>query len=131
VEEHDTAFRYREANGSKVIVGVDPDPANNDRIIGWTREYGSSLHPCSEGGAYVNFMMEEGQEPVQATYHDNYERLAPVKKQYDLQNLFRVNRTSSPRRDSTRADEDTAFVMFNPKEEHRKVYGQIARQRGG
>jgi hypothetical protein len=131
VGEHDTDFSYREPNWSKVIVGVDPDPANYDRIIGWTREYWSALHPYSEGGAYVNFMMAEGQEPVQATYHDNYERLAQVRKQYDLQNLFRVNRTSSPRRDSARADEDTAFVMFNPKEEHRKVYGQIARKRGG
>jgi FAD/FMN-containing dehydrogenase len=43
------------------------------------------------GGAYVNFMMEEGQDRVRATYGDNYERLAAVKRRYDPTNLFRVN----------------------------------------
>jgi hypothetical protein len=37
----------------------------------------------SEGGAYVNFMMDEGQERVRATYRDNYERLARIKGHYD------------------------------------------------
>ena len=37
------------------------------------------MHPYSAGGAYVNFMMEEGQERVQATYRGNYERLAAIK----------------------------------------------------
>lgn len=42
-------------------------------------------------GAYVNFMMEEGQDRVRATYGDNYERLQQVKATYDPANLFRVN----------------------------------------
>jgi hypothetical protein len=29
----DTAFSFREANFAEVIVGVDPDPANNERMI--------------------------------------------------------------------------------------------------
>ena len=40
------------------------------------------LHPYSAGGAYVNFMMEEGQERVQAAFRDNYTRLAQVKGKY-------------------------------------------------
>ena len=32
------------------------------------------------GGAYVNFMMEEGQERIQATYGENHERLSAIKK---------------------------------------------------
>lgn len=54
--------------------------------------------PALRGGAYVNFMMEEGQERIQATYRDNYERLVQVKKQYDPQNLFRVNQNIQPSR---------------------------------
>jgi FAD/FMN-containing dehydrogenase len=48
-------------------------------------------HPYSAGGAYINFMMEEGEDRVRASYRENYERLAAIKKKYDPTNLFRVN----------------------------------------
>ena len=67
VGNDETPWAYRDANWAEVIVGVDPDPANNDRIISWTKDYWDALHPYSAGGAYVNFMMDEGQERVQAT----------------------------------------------------------------
>jgi FAD/FMN-containing dehydrogenase len=96
VGRHDTAFSYRDATWAQVIVGVDPDPANNERIISWTKEYWDALHPHSGGGAYVNFMMDEGQERVKATYRDNYERLVAIKNEYDPNNLFRVNQNIRP-----------------------------------
>ena len=96
VGRHDTAFSYREANFSQVIIGVDPDPANNERIISWTREYWDAVHPHSGGGAYVNFMMDEGQERVKATYRDNFEHLVTIKNKYDPTNLFRVNQNIRP-----------------------------------
>ena len=43
-----------------------------------------------------NFMMDEGQKQVQATYRDNYGRLAKVKRVYDPDNLFRVNQNIVP-----------------------------------
>jgi FAD/FMN-containing dehydrogenase len=92
----DTAFSYRDANWAEVIVGVDPDPANRDRITKWTKAYFDALHPFSAGGAYVNFMMDEGQERVQATYRSNYARLAAIKRKYDPDNLFRVNQNIRP-----------------------------------
>ena len=96
VGNDETAWAYRDANWAEVIVGVDPDPANNDRIISWTKDYWDALHPYSAGGAYVNFMMDEGQERVQATYGDNYERLVAIKNKYDPTNLFRVNQNIKP-----------------------------------
>lgn len=96
VGNEDTPFSYRDATWSSVIVGVDPDPANADRITKWTVDYWDALHPHSAGGAYVNFMMDEGQERVQATYRDNYERLAASKSKYDPTNLFRVNQNIKP-----------------------------------
>jgi FAD/FMN-containing dehydrogenase len=48
------------------------------------------------GGAYVNFMMDEGQERVRATYRDNYDRLARIKRAYDPANLFHVNQNVRP-----------------------------------
>jgi FAD/FMN-containing dehydrogenase len=92
----DTAWSYREANFAQVIVGVSPDPADNERMIQWSKEYWQSLHPYSAGGAYVNMMMDEGQERVRAAYRDNYGRLAVVKAKYDPTNFFHINQNIRP-----------------------------------
>ena len=93
---NDTAWSYRDANWAEVIVGVDPDPANKDLIVNWARQYWEDVHPYSAGGAYVNFMMEEGEDRVKASYRDNYERLVSVKNTYDPTNFFRVNQNIKP-----------------------------------
>jgi len=88
----ETAWAYRDATFSQVIVGVDPDPANAAAIKKWTVEYWEATHPYSAGGGYVNFMMgDEGQDRVRATYGRNYDRLAEIKATYDPANLLRVN----------------------------------------
>jgi FAD/FMN-containing dehydrogenase len=96
VAESDTAFAHRDAVWSGVIVGVDPDPANRERIVDWARGYYEALHPFGAGGAYLNFMMEEGEERIRATYGRNYERLAAIKARYDPGNFFRVNQNIRP-----------------------------------
>ena len=96
VGQRETAFSYRRARWAEVIVGVDPDPGNRDRITKWCTGYWDAVHPYSAGGAYVNFMMEEGQERVRATYRENYSRLAEVKRKFDPHNLFRVNQNILP-----------------------------------
>jgi FAD/FMN-containing dehydrogenase len=96
VKRNDTAFSFREARWSMVIAGIDPDPTNKDRITKWAKTYWEALHPYSAGGAYVNFMMEEGQNRVEATYRDNYKRLSQIKRKYDPMNLFRVNQNIPP-----------------------------------
>jgi FAD/FMN-containing dehydrogenase len=93
---NDTAWSFRDATWAQVIVGVDPDPANKDRIMAWAKEYWEALHPYSAGGAYVNFMMDEGEDRIRATYRGNYECLVAVKTKYDPQNLFRVNQNIRP-----------------------------------
>ena len=96
VGETDTAFNFRDAVWSGVIVGVDPDPANRGKITDWARGYYDALHPFSAGGAYLNFMMEEGEDRIRATYGGNYERLAAIKAKYDPGNFFRVNQNIRP-----------------------------------
>ena len=96
VDKNDTPWAYRDATWAQVIVGVDPDPANNARIISWAKEYWEALHPFSAGGAYVNFMMEEGEDRVKATYRENYARLVTIKNKYDPTNLFRINQNIKP-----------------------------------
>lgn len=96
VGRNDTAFSFREANFAEVIVGVDPDPANNERMMAWARNYWMALHPYSDGGGYINMMMDEGQDLVHAAYRENYDRLARIKATYDPDNLFRVNQNIEP-----------------------------------
>ena len=67
VGEDDTAFSHRDSVWSEVIVGVDPDPANGQKITECAKRYYDALHPFGTGGAYLNFMMEEGEDRIRAT----------------------------------------------------------------
>jgi len=97
VKPNATAWGNRDARWAEVIVGVDPDPANKDKITKWARDYWTALHPHCLPGAYVNFMMaDEGEERVKATYRGNYKKLVAAKKKYDPKNLFRVNQNIRP-----------------------------------
>ncbi len=96
VSENETAFGHRDAIWSCAIVGVDPEPANRQKITDWARSYYDAIHPFSSGGAYLNFMMEEGDDRIRATYRGNYQKLAAVKAKYDPGNFFRVNQNIRP-----------------------------------
>ena len=76
----------------------DPHPARREPVTAWTQGYWEAVHPHSAGGAYVNFMMDEGQDRVRATCRDNYDRLVAIKRDYDPDNLFRVNQNIRPMR---------------------------------
>ncbi|MGH3795393.1 MAG: BBE domain-containing protein [Pseudonocardiaceae bacterium] len=98
VPDDGTAFAYRDGGWAGVIVGVDPDPASAPLISQWARDYWEELHPTSAGGAYVNFLMDEGQDRVKASYRGNYDRLTQVKKRYDPENTFHINQNIQPAR---------------------------------
>jgi FAD/FMN-containing dehydrogenase len=92
-----TAWTTRDASFSMVIAGIGPDPSQADALKTWGRAYWQAVHPYNLEGAYVNFMFDdEVQGRVQATYGDNYARLASVKAKYDPGNLFRVNQNIAP-----------------------------------
>ncbi len=92
----DTPWAFRDATWVMIIAGTDANPSNNAKIIAWTKQYWEAMHPYSAGGAYVNFMMDEGETRVKATYRENYERLREIKNKYDPDNLFRVNQNIKP-----------------------------------
>lgn len=96
VGNSDTPFAYRDAQWAEVIVGVSPDANDRESILTWTKDYWAAVHPYSAGGAYVNMMMDEGDQRVRASYRDNYTRLAQIKRTYDPGNLFRVNQNIVP-----------------------------------
>jgi FAD/FMN-containing dehydrogenase len=99
VSPDETAFSYRDAKYSMVILGIDADPANAETIRSWAVNYSDALRPYSASGGYVNAMMDEGVDRVRAAYRDNYERLAQIKAKYDPDNFFRFNQNIVPARE--------------------------------
>ena len=76
--------------------GIDPDAGKAEAVTRWGRDYWEAIHPHSMRGGYVNFMMEEGEDRVKATYGPNHARLVEVKTKYDPENVFRVNQNIKP-----------------------------------
>ena len=80
-----------------VIVGIWPDPADNEANTRWVRNYYAAIHPHSgSDGGYVNFMSGDDGHRTAANYGANYERLSAVKAVYVPDNLFHVNQNIAP-----------------------------------
>jgi hypothetical protein len=61
------------------------------------RDYFAALQPFSTGGVYVNFLGDEGQDRVRASYGaGKIDRLAALKTRYDPTNFFRLNQNIRP-----------------------------------
>ena len=55
------------------------------------------MKPHSTGGAYVNFLGDEGHERVRAADGARkYQRLLQLKRRYDPDNFFRLNQNINP-----------------------------------
>jgi FAD/FMN-containing dehydrogenase len=67
-------------------------PDQDAACIGWARRFFEAAAPFASGGAYVNFMTAEETGRVAAAYGQNYSRLAEIKRRYDPNNIFHVNR---------------------------------------
>ena len=97
VGRNDAAWNTRNAMWSMVIAGIDANPQKAGDITRWTKGYWEAIHPYSDRGGYVNFMMDdEDDSRLRATYGDNYDRLVSLKGKYDPTNFFRVNQNIRP-----------------------------------
>jgi FAD/FMN-containing dehydrogenase len=92
----ETAWPWRGAQFSQVILGMDHEPGRDDELRQWAVDFSDALHPYSKGAGYTNFMMDEGADRARAAYGANYDRLAQVKAKYDPQNVFHVNHNIRP-----------------------------------
>jgi FAD/FMN-containing dehydrogenase len=96
VADDATAFGHRSAGWDYNAYALWTDPREADRHIGWARAFSAAMQPFSIG-AYVNEMVDEGEERVRAAYPPaTYRRLAELKKKYDPTNLFRLNQNIRP-----------------------------------
>ncbi len=91
-----TAYAHRDA---KFVINVHTrweDPADDQRCIGWARDFFKASAPYASGSVYVNFLSADEGDRVRAAYGPNYDRLARVKRTFDPDNLFRVNQNIKP-----------------------------------
>jgi FAD/FMN-containing dehydrogenase len=74
-----------------------PDDPDADIYQRWIRDAWNRIQPFCTGGNYINFQtVDEDTDRIRGTYGANYDRLVAVKRRYDPDNLFRVNRNISP-----------------------------------
>ena len=71
-------------------------PADDAKVIAWSRDFFKASAPFSTGGVYVNFLTAEETDRVRSAYGPNYDRLVRAKRAFDPNNLFRVNQNIRP-----------------------------------
>jgi len=97
VDENATAFGQRQALFNIHYLSMWADPADTDKNIAYTKDLAGAMKPWSSGGAYLNFLGDEGQGRVEAAFGpEKYKRLRDLKKKWDPQNLFRLNQNIPP-----------------------------------
>ena len=64
--------------------------------IEWTRSFWAAIRRFGSPGVYVNFLGDEGEERIRASYGVNYERLVALKNRYDPTNFFHLNQNIQP-----------------------------------
>jgi FAD/FMN-containing dehydrogenase len=91
-----TAYAHRDAEYVMNVHGRWQTAAEDERCIEWCRDYFAASGAFASGGAYVNFLTEDETDRVRSAYGQNYDRLARIKKEYDPDNVFRVNMNIQP-----------------------------------
>ena len=97
VGNDETAFSHRDARYIVNIIGTWIDPADDRGNITWTKNLWEAMRPYSLGASYVNFMTDEGEDRIKASYGESkYRKLAELKRKYDPENFFHLNQNIKP-----------------------------------
>jgi len=91
-----TAYCHRDAAYVLNVHGRWDDAVEDDKCIGWARDFFRASAPYATGGVYSNFMTADETDRVSSAYGSGYDRLVKVKQEYDPNNLFRMNQNIKP-----------------------------------
>lgn len=91
-----TAYSHRDAQFVLNVHGRWDSAADDEKCIGWAREFFRETTPFATGGVYINFMTEDEADRVSSGFGASYDRLVQIKNKYDPTNLFRMNQNISP-----------------------------------
>ena len=102
VPDDATAFAHRQSEIMVNVAAIYGSPDEASVHEDWVADFAAALRQ-SDDGMYVNFVGDEGEESVRASYPGGtWDRLAAIKRRYDPMNLFRMNQNIPP------ADEQAA-----------------------
>ncbi len=92
-----TAFAHRNSRIMVNVAALYERPDEKATHEAWVTGFAAALRQ-RDGGAYVNFLGDEGEARVRAAYPDQtWNRLAAIKARYDPTNLFRHNQNIQPK----------------------------------
>ena len=90
-----TAFAHRDKQVLLSVFDTTWQPGSSEHLAR-AEQLWKSLSSFAEG-AYVNFLMDEGEQRISQAYPPaTYARLAALKERYDPTNLFRLNQNIRP-----------------------------------
>jgi FAD/FMN-containing dehydrogenase len=90
-----TAFPHRRANFEIFALTSWDLATDGKRHVDYVKDYWASLLPFTDG-YYTNEVADEHQPKIDENYRGNIGRLRQLKRQYDPQNLFRLNANILP-----------------------------------
>ena len=97
VSDEDTAFTGRDAAFWAGAEIAWDDGALDDACRSWARAAVDSAAPHASVGRYVNDVTEVGGDVARMIYGDaKYERLVALKREWDPDNVFRLNQNITP-----------------------------------
>lgn len=96
VPQTSTAFSHRNSTANMMLFGLWKDPSQDEPGRKEIHALWSKLAPFTDG-YYVNLHDSDPKDKgTERNYGPNFSRLATLKKQYDPQNLFRLNANIKP-----------------------------------
>ncbi len=99
VAEEDSAFSHRDADYMFHPIAMWEDPADDERLIGWVRQFAEAMRPYQTGGVYLNFTPDP--DKVRDAFGEGkYQRLVQLKDKYDPGNLFQHNQNIKPSKEA-------------------------------
>lgn len=91
-----TAFAHRQSRIMVNVAALYNQPEEKETHEAWVTQFSNALRQ-TDGGAYVNFIGDEGEERIRAAYPGKtWDRLAAIKARYDPSNIFRLNQNIPP-----------------------------------
>jgi FAD/FMN-containing dehydrogenase len=97
VGEDDTAFTGRTAAYWASAELFWTDSALDEAARGWARTANAEMEPHAIVGRYVNDVVETGGDVARSIYGDaKYDRLVALKREWDPDNVFRLNQNIAP-----------------------------------
>ncbi len=96
VSDHDTPLIRREGSASYFFNMSWRDADRSADAMAWVDRSLATMRPFSDAATYINYLSSESEPAVATAYGNNYPRLQALKRKYDPDNVFRLNRNIRP-----------------------------------